>query len=101
MKKHEKPVMTPDHLAQQMRSQAGESAIKSGVLFGPERTGLNNEDISLADAICRVPLNPDFSSLNLAQAVLLIGPLVPVQILMVVCISICRRKLILDHHPSI
>ena len=68
-----KPVMTPDHLAQQMRSQAGESAIKSGVLFGPERTGLDNEDISLADAICRVPLNPDFSSLNLAQAVLLIG----------------------------
>jgi tRNA/rRNA methyltransferase len=56
-----------------MRAQAGESATKSGVLFGPERTGLDNEDISLADAICRVPLNPDFSSLNLAQAVLLIG----------------------------
>ena len=68
-----KPVMTPDHLAQQMRAQAGESATKSGVLFGPERTGLDNEDISLADAICSVPLNPDFSSLNLAQAVLLIG----------------------------
>ena len=68
-----KPVMTPDHLAQHMHAQAGESATKSGVLFGPERTGLDNEDISLADAICRVPLNPDFSSLNLAQAVLLIG----------------------------
>jgi len=68
-----KPVMTPDHVAQQMRVQAGKSATKSGVLFGPERTGLHNEDISLADAICRVPLNPDFSSLNLAQAVLLIG----------------------------
>ena len=42
-------------------------------MFGPERTGLDNEDISLADAICRVPLNPSFSSLNLAQAVLLMG----------------------------
>ena len=68
-----KPVMIPGYLAQQMRSQAEESGTKSGVLFGPERTGLDNEDISLADAICRVPLNPDFSSLNLAQAVLLIG----------------------------
>ena len=56
-----------------MRIQATETGTKSGVLFGPERTGLDNEDISLADAICRVPLNPDFSSLNLAQAVLLIG----------------------------
>jgi tRNA/rRNA methyltransferase len=68
-----KPVMTPVHLGQQMRTQATETGTKSGVLFGPERTGLDNDDISLADAICRVPLNPDFSSLNLAQAVLLIG----------------------------
>ena len=68
-----KPVMTPAHLGQQMRVQACETGTKSGVLFGPERTGLDNEDISLADAICRVPLNPEFSSLNLAQAVLLIG----------------------------
>ena len=68
-----KPVMTPAHLGRQMRAQVSETGTKSGVLFGPERTGLDNEVISLADVICRVPLNPDFSSLNLAQAVLLIG----------------------------
>jgi tRNA/rRNA methyltransferase len=44
-----------------------------GVMFGPERAGLENDELSLADAIIRVPLNPDFTSLNLAQAVLLIG----------------------------
>lgn len=44
---------------------------RSGFLFGPERTGLENEDVSLADAILSVPVNPEFSSLNLAQAVLL------------------------------
>jgi tRNA/rRNA methyltransferase len=44
-----------------------------GVLFGPERSGLENEDISLADAILTIPLNPAFSSLNLSQAVLLVA----------------------------
>ena len=44
-----------------------------GVLFGAERTGLENEDIALASAIVTIPLNPDFSSLNLAQAVLLLS----------------------------
>lgn len=50
------------------RLQRGE---RSGYLFGPERTGLENDDVALADALLTVPLNPDFSSLNLAQAVLL------------------------------
>jgi tRNA/rRNA methyltransferase len=45
---------------------------KTAILFGPERAGLANEDIVLADAILTVPLNPDYSSLNLAQAVLLV-----------------------------
>src|SRR5882672_4101069 len=44
-----------------------------GVLFGPERTGLVNDDVALADTVLTVPLNPAFSSLNLAQAVLLVG----------------------------
>jgi len=44
-----------------------------GILFGAERTGLENEDVALANAIITVPLNPDFSSLNLAQAVLLVS----------------------------
>jgi len=46
---------------------------KAGVLFGAERAGLTNDDITLADAIVTVPVNPAFGSLNLAQAVLLIG----------------------------
>lgn len=52
------------------RSLIGE---KCGFMFGPERTGLRNEDVSLADAIINVPLNPQHCSLNLSQAVLLIG----------------------------
>ena len=69
-----KPVLTPQKVAAEMRSRQAETPnLQSGILFGPERTGLDNEDISLSDAICRVPLNPEFSSLNLAQAVLLLG----------------------------
>ena len=69
-----KPVLTPQKVAAEMRGrQLGAPDLQSGILFGPERTGLDNEDISLSDAICRVPLNPEFSSLNLAQAVLLLG----------------------------
>ena len=44
-----------------------------GIIFGPERTGLENEDISLANAIIEIPLNPKHCSLNLSQAVLLVG----------------------------
>ena len=43
------------------------------VIFGPERAGLENEDIVQANAIISVPVNPDFASLNLAQCVLLVG----------------------------
>ena len=64
--------LTPRRAAEEMRGflSAGEAC---GVLFGPERTGLVNDDIALADTVVTVPLNPAFSSLNLAQAVLLIG----------------------------
>jgi len=44
-----------------------------GILFGPERTGLSNDDLLFAEAVVTVPLNPAFTSLNLAQTVLLIG----------------------------
>jgi tRNA/rRNA methyltransferase len=44
-----------------------------GFLFGPERTGLANDELVLADAVLRVPVNPAFFSLNLAQAVLLVA----------------------------
>jgi tRNA/rRNA methyltransferase len=64
--------LTPRHAAAEMTGflAAGEAC---GVLFGPERTGLVNDQIALADAVVTVPLNPAFSSLNLAQAVLIIG----------------------------
>jgi len=68
-----KPVVTPAAMATAMRARQSESHPQSGILFGCERTGLDNDDISLADAICSVPLNPAFSSLNLAQAVLVMG----------------------------
>ncbi len=50
--------------------QGGE---KHGILFGPERTGLDNDDIALASAVLTFPVNPAYGSLNLAQAVLLCG----------------------------
>ena len=46
---------------------------RAGILFGPERTGLASEDVSLADALVTFPVDPAFASLNLAQAVLLVG----------------------------
>jgi tRNA/rRNA methyltransferase len=46
---------------------------KVGFMFGPERAGLENEDLVQANAIITVPVNPDFPSLNLAQCVLLLG----------------------------
>ena len=53
-----------------LKSQAG---IKCGILSGPERTGLHNDDVALADKIIEIPLNPEHCSLNLSQAVLLAG----------------------------
>jgi tRNA/rRNA methyltransferase len=49
------------------------SGERVAVLFGPERAGLENEDIAKANAIISVPVNPEFPSLNLAQCVLLTG----------------------------
>jgi tRNA/rRNA methyltransferase len=48
-------------------------AAPCGILFGPERTGLENDDVSIADAVIEIPLNPEHCSLNLSQAVLLVG----------------------------
>ncbi len=58
--------------AAEMRAFA-ETGGRSGVLFGPEAKGLTNDDVALADAVLTVPLNPGFSSLNLAHAVLVVG----------------------------
>jgi len=62
-----KPVLTPEQAAEAMRREIGRSAI----VFGPERSGLETEDVALARAIVTVPINPEFGSLNLAQAVIL------------------------------
>ena len=67
-----KPVVTPNRAAQEIRQYVADS-LQCGVLFGPERTGLENDDVALADTVITVPLNPDYCSLNLAQCVLLIG----------------------------
>lgn len=67
-----KPSLTPREAAFAIRADMA-AGRRVGILFGPERTGLDNDDVALADATISVPLNPDFSSLNLAQAVLLIG----------------------------
>ncbi len=67
-----KPVFEPQAAAREIRARAARRQ-RCGILFGPERSGLDNEDIARADAILTVPLNPGFASLNLAQAVLLVG----------------------------
>src|SRR5690606_35520521 len=67
-----KEVVTPREAARRMRAEEAEGH-RVGILFGRERTGLDNEDVALAHAAISVPLNPGFSSLNLAQAVLLLG----------------------------
>ncbi|MEM7227013.1 MAG: RNA methyltransferase [Pseudomonadota bacterium] len=67
-----KPVVTARQAAAELRAGEGEGA-RVAVVFGPERSGLVNDDLALCDALLRVPLNPAFASLNLAQAVLLIG----------------------------
>lgn len=63
------PVVGPEDMAAEIVASPGRSAI----LFGPERSGLETEDVALANAIVTVPINPGFASLNLAQAVILLA----------------------------
>ncbi|GLS88657.1 tRNA (cytidine/uridine-2'-O-)-methyltransferase TrmJ [Cypionkella aquatica] len=67
-----KPIYTPEAAMDHARALVA-AGKKVGVLFGPERAGLENEDVVLANAIVTVPVNPEFASLNLAQCVLLMG----------------------------
>ncbi len=64
-----KPVLSPEAAAAEVRGASGCSAI----LFGPERSGLESDDVALARSIITVPINPEFGSLNLAQAVILVA----------------------------
>lgn len=63
------PVVGPEEMAREIWATAGRAAI----LFGPERSGLESEDVALANRIVTVPINPEFGSLNLAQAVILLA----------------------------
>lgn len=65
-----KPVMTPERAMEHARALIA-TGQKVAVLFGPERAGLENPDVARANAIISVPVNPEFPSLNLGQAVLL------------------------------
>ena len=68
-----KPVLTARAAAAGLREIAGR-ALRAGILFGPERAGLDNDDMAQADTLVRTyPLNPAFNSLNLAQAVLVMA----------------------------
>ena len=63
------PVIGPEDMAAAITA----SSERSAILFGPERSGLETEEVALANAIVTVPINPKFASLNLAQAVILLA----------------------------
>jgi len=63
------PIVSPEEAAGEVRRNSGRSAI----LFGAERSGLETDEVAIAGKIVTVPVNPDFRSLNLAQAVMLLA----------------------------
>ncbi|MCA3555567.1 RNA methyltransferase [Aestuariivirga sp.] len=67
-----KEVITPEQAGADMRGRVARGETVA-ILFGRERTGLSNDEISLADVIVTAPVNPAFASINIAQAVLLMG----------------------------
>ncbi len=67
-----KPVFTPETAMADALRRIGEGQ-NVAVLFGPERAGLENDDVAKANAIVSVPVNPEFPSINLAQCVLLVA----------------------------
>ena len=67
-----KPVMTARGASAELREICARG-LRTGILFGPERAGLDNDDMAQADALIRFPLDPGFMSLNLSQAVLVMA----------------------------
>ncbi len=67
-----KPEIRPEQAAANLAAHA-RSGLRTGLLFGPERAGLSNRQTDFCDALVMIPANPDFPSLNLAQAVLVMG----------------------------
>jgi TrmH family RNA methyltransferase len=66
------PLLTARGAAAELRA-IGARGLRAGILFGPERAGLDKDDLAHADALVRYPLNPAFLSLNLAQAVMVLA----------------------------
>ena len=67
-----KPVLTARGAAAELRTICARP-LRAGILFGPERAGLDNDDMACCDALVRYPLNPAFMSLNLSQAVMVMA----------------------------
>lgn len=67
-----KEVFTPAEAGKETQN-AQRAGLKTGLVFGAERAGLSNDDIALCNAMINIPTNPDFSSLNLGQSVLLVA----------------------------
>jgi tRNA/rRNA methyltransferase len=67
-----KAVLTPEQAVAEMRRRIAEGQ-RCGIVFGPERNGLETDEVANADAIVMAPVNPSFASLNLAQAALLVA----------------------------
>ena len=67
-----KPLLTARGAAAELRAICARP-LRAGILFGPERAGLDNDDMACADTLVRYPLNPGFASLNLAQAVMVMA----------------------------
>ena len=65
-------MVAPDEAAREIATHVAAGG-GAGILFGRERAGLTNEEVALANRIVTYPVNPGFASLNLAQAVLLMG----------------------------
>ncbi len=68
-----KRVLLPDAAMAESAAGQAERNERHGILFGPERTGLDNDEVAVADAIVTFPVSPAYGSLNLAQAVLLMA----------------------------
>jgi tRNA/rRNA methyltransferase len=67
-----KPVLTPAQATAEMRRRIADGQ-RCGIVFGRERNGLETSEVALADAVVMIPVDSRFASLNLAQAVLLLG----------------------------
>jgi TrmH family RNA methyltransferase len=66
------PILDARAAAAELRA-VNARALRVAVLFGPERAGLESDDLAYCDTLVRYPLNPQHNSLNLAQAVMILA----------------------------